>query len=193
MTVVIVRYNAGNILSVKYALRRLGVDPVISDDPEILRKADHVIFPGVGEAGSAMEYLERNGLVEVLRELSQPFLGICLGLQLMCHHTEENDTNGLNIFNCTVRKFPPAEKVPHMGWNSLENLQGPLFNGITENSYVYYVHSYYADICEHSSALCKYILPFSAALQKDNYFAVQFHPEKSGPVGEKILRNFLRL
>ncbi len=189
--VVIVKYNAGNVRSVTCALHRLGIEPVLSDDPATIREADRVIFPGVGEASSAMNYLRSTGLDEVLRSLSQPFLGICLGMQLMCARSEENDTVCLGIFDEEIRRFPPEEKVPHMGWNTLKAPSGLLFSGITEDDYFYFVHSYYAAAGVDTAARCEYILPFSAALQKRNYYGVQFHPEKSGMVGERILANFL--
>jgi glutamine amidotransferase len=191
MKVAIVKYNAGNIHSVRLALNRLGVEPLVTDDPQALLSADRVIFPGVGEASTAMSYLRTRGLDEVLLRLQQPVLGICLGLQLLCSHSEENDTLGLGVFPVTVRKFPPEDKVPHMGWNSIDHLHGPLFEGVAEESYVYFVHSFFAELSEFTIARANYIVPFSAALQRDNYFAVQFHPEKSGKTGEKILRNFL--
>ncbi len=193
MKVAIVKYNAGNIHSVRLALNRLGVEPLVTDDPQALLSADRVIFPGVGEASTAMSYLRTRGLDEVLLRLQQPVLGICLGLQLLCSHSEENDTLGLGVFPVAVRKFPPEDKVPHMGWNSIDHLHGPLFEGVAEESYVYFVHSFFAELSEFTIARANYIVPFSAALQRDNYFAVQFHPEKSGKTGEKILRNFLNL
>lgn len=198
MEVVIVKYNAGNTQSVLYALERLGISATVSDEAEILRKADRVIFPGVGEASSAMNYLKKRKLDKVLCELKQPFLGICLGMQLMCAHSEENDTKGLGIFQEKVRLFPKVEdekgnkiKIPHMGWNSLKKLQSPLFEGIRAGSFVYFVHSYYVEKSSHTTALCEYGLGFSAALQQDNFYAVQFHPEKSAELGSKILSNFI--
>ncbi len=193
MNIAIVKYNAGNVHSVRMALIRLGIEPLVTDVPEQLKAADKVIFPGVGEASTAMDYLTSKGLDVILKELTQPVLGICLGLQLMCRHSEENDTKCLGIFDVEVKKFPPRDKVPHMGWNSLENLKGPLFKDVISESYVYFVHSYYAELSDYTSAQTEYILPFSAALNKDNFFAVQFHPEKSGKVGEQILKNFLEL
>ena len=192
--IAIVKYNAGNIQSVLYALERLGVDAVWTDDPEQLLRADKVIFPGVGEASSAMAHLRASGLAEVLPKLTQPVLGICLGLQLFCRHSAENDTTCLDVFDVDVLKFEPwpkALKVPHMGWNTISDLKGPLFKGVPEESYCYFVHSYYALYCESIAASCVYGVPFSAALQKDNFFAVQFHPEKSGSIGLQILQNFL--
>ncbi len=193
MTVAIVRYNAGNILSVINAVKRLGVEPVLTDDAATLRRADRVIFPGQGEARSAMRYLRERGLDAVLRSLTQPVLGICIGLQLLCRHTEENDTEGLGVFAERVRRFPPTGKVPHVGWNTLDDATGPLFDGLPATPYVYYLHSYYAETGPDTLATTDYLVPFSAALHRDNFFAVQFHPEKSGPVGETILRNFLNL
>lgn len=193
MSVAIIKYNAGNIASVMNALNRLGYESELTDDAEILTKAEKVIFPGVGEASSAMNYLKERGLDETIRNLKQPFLGICLGQQLMCAFSEEGNVNCLGIFKTIVKKFPPFDLVPQMGWNSLTQLSGPLFNDINESDDVYFVHSYYAEICENTVAACNYILPFSAALQKDNFYATQFHPEKSGKVGEQILMNFLRL
>ena len=193
MKVVMIEYNAGNNHSVRLALQRLGVEPIISADPEVIKSADKVIFPGVGEASSAMQFIRANGVADLLPTLRQPTLGICLGLQLMCRNSEENNTNCLGIFEVAVKKFPPRDKVPHMGWNTLSQLRGELFRDVPESAYVYFVHSYYAELSEFSVAQTEYIFPFSAALQKDNFFSVQFHPEKSGAVGEQILRNFLRL
>lgn len=208
MSIAIVKYNAGNIRSVQFALARLGREAVWTDDPETLSRADRVIFPGVGEASSAMRHLRERGLDAVLQGLKQPVLGICLGLQLFCRHTEEGDTACLGIFDAAVRQFDfpapggpeiaaaaPGErlKVPHMGWNTLGDLKGPLFHGIHDGSYVYFVHSFYAEAHPDAAARTDYGVPFSAALQRDNFFAVQFHPEKSGPVGQRILDNFLKL
>jgi len=193
MKIAIVKYNAGNIQSVTYALNRLGVEPVVTDDPEELKSADKVIFPGVGEASSAMKYLKEKKLDEVLRNLKQPFLGICLGMQLMCKHSEEGDVDCLGIFDARVKKFPPKEKVPHMGWNAVKDLKGKLTESVEEGSYVYFVHSFYAEMCADTVATCSYILDFSAGLQKDNYYAYQFHPEKSGELGAKIIENFINL
>ncbi len=193
MKVGIIQYNAGNIQSVQFALQRLGVKPVLSHEPGVLKDMDRLIFPGVGEASSAMRYLEQTGLDELILNYNRPFLGICLGLQLMCDYSEENHTRGLGIFPITVRRFPPRDKVPHMGWNTIFSLQSGLFQGVSENAYVYFVHSYYASISPYTIATTEYILPFSAALHRHNYWAVQFHPEKSGDVGEQILRNFLKI
>ncbi|MEE9118530.1 MAG: imidazole glycerol phosphate synthase subunit HisH [Calditrichia bacterium] len=193
MKVAVIKYNAGNIQSVRIALERLSLTPKVTNDPDIITRSDKVIFPGVGEASSAMEYLKERDLDQLLLNLKIPVLGICLGLQLMCHHSEENDTDCLGIFDTTVRRFPPEDKVPHMGWNTVCNLQGALFKDIPENSFVYFVHSYFAETIPTTIARTNYILDFACALEKDNYFAVQFHPEKSGPIGEKILKNFLEL
>lgn len=193
MSVVIINYNAGNVQSVTYALQRLGVEPVLSDDPEVIRSADKVIFPGVGEASTAMRFLRERGLNEVIKSLKQPVFGVCLGLQLMCKHSEENDTDCLGIFDVEVKKFEPKLKVPQMGWNSLKKMNSPLFDGLQAESYVYYVHSYHAELSEWTVAETEYVNRFSAALQKDNYYALQAHPEKSGKIGEKILANFLQL
>jgi glutamine amidotransferase len=193
MKIAIIRYNAGNIHSVRLAIRRLGFEPLVTEDPDAIRAADKVIFPGVGEASSAMRYIRQNGIAELLSELRQPVLGICLGLQLMCRLSEENDTSCLGIFDAAVRKFPPKDKVPHIGWNTIRDLKGALFTGIDSEAYVYFVHSYYAELGLQTDARTDYILPFSAALQWRNFYAVQFHPEKSGTVGEQILKNFLEL
>jgi imidazole glycerol-phosphate synthase subunit HisH len=191
--IAIIRYNAGNIKSVQNALTRLGYDSIISDDPLELNKADKVIFPGVGEASSAMQYLKARGLDITIRSLKQPLLGICLGLQLMCRFSEEANTECIGIFDTDVRLFPPVDKIPHMGWNNFLTMRGDLFKNISVNDDVYYVHSYYAEISSCTSATCDYILPFSAAMNRDNFYATQFHPEKSAEVGEKILKNFLEL
>lgn len=191
--IVIIKYNAGNIQSVQNALSRLGYESVITDDKETILSAEKVIFPGVGEASTAMQYLKERGLDEVITSITQPFLGICLGLQLMCKSTEEGNTNCLGIFDTEVKLFPPKEKVPHMGWNSFEQLDGKLFKDVQATDDVYYVHSYYAKKCNDTIATCDYITLFSTALQKDNFYATQFHPEKSSGVGEQILKNFLEL
>jgi glutamine amidotransferase len=191
--IAILKYNAGNIRSVQNALKRLGYDSIITDDPKEIRNAAKVIFPGVGEASSAMKYLKERRLDETIRELHQPVLGICLGLQLMCSHSEENDTHCLGIFDADVRLFPPVEKIPHMGWNNFLTLRGELFTGVSKDDDVYYVHSYYAEISSCTAATCDYIIPFSAAMQKDNFYATQFHPEKSALIGENILKNFLEI
>lgn len=191
--IAIIRYNAGNIKSVQNALTRLGFKSIITDDPEELKNADKVIFPGVGEASSAMKYLRERGLDNTIKSLPQPVLGICLGLQLMCRFSEEANTECLGIFDTDVRLFPPVDKIPHMGWNNFLTMQGDLLKGISLTDDVYYVHSYYAEISSCTSATCDYILPFSAAMNRHNFYATQFHPEKSAEVGEKILRNFLEL
>jgi imidazole glycerol-phosphate synthase subunit HisH len=191
--VAIIKYNAGNTQSVIYALNRLGVEPMVTDNVEEIKRADKVIFPGVGEASTAMNYLKSRNLDKLIKELNQPVLGICLGLQLMCSYSEENNTECLNIFPIQVKKFPPQDKVPQMGWNSVTNLKGKLFKGIKEGSYVYYVHSYYAELSEYTAATTDYILPYSAAIGKDNFFAVQFHAEKSSEEGSKMLKNFIEL
>ena len=191
--IAILKYNAGNIKSVQNALTRLGYKSIITDDPIEISAADKVIFPGVGEAGSAMKYIKERGLDKTIISLKQPVLGICLGLQLMCRYTEEGDTKCLGIFETDVRLFPPVDKIPHMGWNNFLTLKGDLYNGVYREDDVYYVHSYYAEICHATSATCDYILPFSASIQSDNFYATQFHPEKSAVVGEIILKNFLEL
>ncbi len=193
MKIAIVKYNAGNIRSVYFALERLGVEASITDDHDLLRAADKVIFPGVGEASTTMNYLKERKLDTLLRELTQPVLGICLGLQLMCAHSQEGNTDCIGIFNLKVKKFEKKLKVPHMGWNSLQQVRGRLISQDVEGKFVYFVHSYYAALGENTSAMADYINPFSAALEQDNFYATQFHPEKSGPVGEKILKNFLDL
>ena len=194
METVIIKYNAGNIFSVDYALRRIGVHAEITDDHDRIRNADRVIFPGVGEASTTMQYLQQHGLDAVIRNLKQPVLGICIGMQLMCRHSEEGDTACLSIFDETVVRFRPSPgiKVPHIGWNSLQKMSSPLFDGLQKNSFVYFVHSYYAAVGVHTVACSSHPEPFSAALQHDNFYALQFHPEKSGRVGELILKNFMK-
>ena len=191
--IAIIKYNAGNIQSVQNALTRLNYKSVITNDSSTILSADKVILPGVGEASSAMAYLQARGLDKTITSIQQPFLGICLGLQLMCTKSEEGQTKCLGIFDANVKRFPPNEKVPHMGWNNFDKLKGPLFDQIDSTDNVYYVHSYYAELCEDTTASCDYIKPFSAALAKGNFFATQFHPEKSAGVGEQILKNFLSL
>jgi len=194
--IVIVKYNGGNIRSVDDALNRLGIAAQITDDPEAILKADKVIFPGVGEAKSAMKYLRERELDKVLKSITQPFLGICLGQQLMCAHSEEGDVECLNIFDEKVKRFQSGDtglKVPHIGWNSIYNLKGKLYKGIDENSYVYFVHSYYVEVGPDTVATCDYIHPYAASLQRDNYYSCQFHPEKSAGVGSRILENFLSI
>lgn len=195
MNIAIVKYNAGNIASVQNALGRLGVESVVTDDAETLRTADKVIFPGVGEASTAMHYLRERGLDDVITSLTQPVLGICLGMQLLCSHSEENDTACLAIFPNEVRRFADGElKVPHMGWNTITRLGPPLFDGIAETTYVYFVHGYYVEVLpDETAAVCNYGIDFAAAIQRDNFYAVQFHPEKSGDTGQQILENFLKI
>ena len=194
MKVAVVKYNAGNIQSVMNALRRVGVDPVLTDNPVELMKADRVIFPGQGEASHAMEYLQTHGLDQVIKSLTQPVLGICIGQQLMCEHSEEGNVDCLGIFPAQVLRFHPQkheQKVPHMGWNQLENVQDPLLEGINEGAFVYFVHSFYVPTTDYTIATTNHILSFSSAMRKGNFMATQFHPEKSGSVGERILTNFL--
>ena len=191
--IAIIDYNAGNISSVQNALNRLGYGSIVTRNKEEILKADKVILPGVGEAGTAMNYLIEFELDGFIKELKQPFLGICLGMQLMCNSSEEGDTKCLGIFNSEVKRFQPKEKVPHMGWNNINVLNGGLVNEIETDSDVYFVHSYYAELCNETSSQCDYILPFSASLEKDNFYGTQFHPEKSADNGEQILKNFLEL
>jgi glutamine amidotransferase len=191
--IAILKYNAGNIKSVQNALNRLGYESIITDNPTELLNADKVIFPGVGEAASAINYLKERGLDKTITSLKQPVLGICLGLQLMCRFSEEGGTKCLGIFDADVRLFPPVDKIPHMGWNNCLTVKGELFKGIGITDNLYYVHSYYAEISSDTIATCDYILPFSAGMQKNNFYATQFHPEKSAETGEKILKNFLEL
>ena len=194
MNIAIVNYNAGNIRSVIGALTRLGVTPLLTDNEEELRRADKVIFPGVGEASTTMEYLRAHGLDRIIKDLKQPVLGICLGQQLMCSHSEEGDTDCLGIFDVPVLKFQPQrheDKVPHMGWNTIETTSDGIFKGFSKPEFVYFVHSFYVPVCQWTAARTEYILPFTASLHKDNFYATQFHPEKSGPTGERILKNFL--
>ncbi len=196
MNVAIIKYNAGNIFSIDYALRRLGIEPVITADKELIRKADKVIFPGVGEAKNTMEYLQEHQLDRLITDLKQPVLGICLGMQLMCRHSEEGDVPCLGIFDVDVKRFQPVrheDKVPHMGWNTIQYTDKLLFNGFEQEEFVYFVHSYYVPLNDFTAARTDYILPFSAALHKDNFYATQFHPEKSGKTGERILQNFLNI
>jgi imidazole glycerol-phosphate synthase subunit HisH len=216
MKLVIIKYNAGNIQSVLYALERIGREAVVTDDPAQIGAADKVIFPGVGEASTAMDYLKERGLDTIIRDLRQPVLGICLGMQLMCSYSEENDTDCLGIFDERVRKFTPGgagmsggrpvdgdgmpgmgerkgggEKVPQIGWNNIYDLRTPLFEGVAENSYCYFVHGYYAALGEHTIARTDYVQPYSSALHRGNFYGVQFHPEKSAQAGERILQNFI--
>ncbi len=196
MNVVIIKYNAGNVCSVINALHRLGVSTTVTDNSELIRKADCVLFPGQGEASYTMRYLREKGLDEVICSLTQPVLGICIGMQLMCRHSEEGDTDCLGIFDVGVKRFVPTEhqfKIPHMGWNSIGNLKSPLFKGIDNGEFVYFIHSYYIPDNDNSIAECNYIHSFCASLNKDNFYATQFHPEKSGSVGERIIENFLSI
>ena len=195
MDVAIVKYNAGNIYSVVNAMKRLGITPILTDDAETLRKADRVLFPGQGQAKEAMEYLKAHQLDQVIKNLTQPVLGICVGQQLLCRHSEEGDVDCIGIFDVDVKRFKPQkhkDKVPAMGWNELYNLKTDLYKGLS-HPYSYFVHSYYVPLCEETIATADYILPYSASLHKDNFYTCQFHPEKSGKVGEQILRNFLDL
>lgn len=196
MKVAIVKYNAGNIYSVVNALKRLGVTPIITDDAETLRNADRVLFPGQGEAAGAMHYLREHRLDEVIRNLTCPVLGICVGQQLLCRHSEEGDTPCIGIFDADVKRFTPIrheDKVPAMGWNTINNMQTSLYASLPDETYVYFVHSYYVPICTETIATAHYIQPYSASLHKDNFYATQFHPEKSGSAGEQIIKNFLAL
>ena len=199
MELTIIKYNAGNIQSVLYALERIGMQAIVTDEVELIQKADKVIFPGVGEASTAMDYLAERKLDQVIKDLRQPVLGICLGMQLMCNYSEENDTRCLGIFDEPVKHFQPTAaggegagfKIPQIGWNNIYDLKTDLFAGIPENSFCYFVHGYYAAPGEHTIAATHYVQPYSSALHKDNFYGVQFHPEKSAGVGEQILRNFI--
>jgi imidazole glycerol-phosphate synthase subunit HisH len=200
MKVAIIKYNAGNVQSVLYALQRLGIDAILTDDAEEIINADKVIFPGVGNAGSAMEYLQKNNLDKLIVSLTQPVLGICLGLQLMCKTSEEANTKCLGIFDVEVKKFDnsfadenASIKIPHMGWNTIYELRSPLFSEVKENAFVYFVHSYYAALSPQTIAKSDYIIPFSAAIQKNNFYGVQFHTEKSAEAGIQIISNFLNI
>lgn len=193
MKVAVIKYNAGNIQSVFFALQRLGVEPVWTDDPELIQSADKVIFPGQGEASNAMRYLKERGLDKLIVGLKQPVLGICIGLQLLCKYSAEGDTPCLGVFDEEVVRFDEGLKVPHVGWNTIEDKQGPLLKNLTSPAYLYYVHSYYAKVGKQTVATTYYGVPFSAIMQKDNFYAVQAHPEKSGKDGEQILKNFLLL
>ncbi|MBR6035529.1 MAG: imidazole glycerol phosphate synthase subunit HisH [Bacteroidaceae bacterium] len=193
MDIAIVKYNAGNIGSVENAVRRLGLEPVVTDDVEKIQSADRVIFPGQGEAHSTMAYLKAHRLDEVIVNLKQPVLGICIGMQLLCRHSEEQDTDCLGVFDVDVKRFIPQkheDKVPQMGWNAIEQTKSELFEGFEKPEFVYFIHSFYVPTCEWTIATTDYIQPYSSALHKDNFFATQFHPEKSGKVGERILKNF---
>jgi glutamine amidotransferase len=191
--IAIIKYNAGNSTSVKNAVERLGYSCIVSDDETQIQKADKVIFPGVGEASSAMRYLKERNLDRLILSLRQPVLGICLGQQLMCRYSEEGQTDCLGIFDVEVKRFPSTDLVPHMGWNNLSAKDSRLFRSCFAQQDLYFVHSYYCELSQYTTAICDYILPFSAAMEKDNFFALQFHPEKSAGVGETILKNFLEL
>ena len=191
MKIVIIDYGAGNIQSIKFAIQRLGYEAILSNDVNEIQNADKVIFPGVGEASSAMKKLRESGLDKIVPLLKQPVLGICLGMQLMCNHTEEGNTNGLGIFDVNVIKFSNTVKIPQIGWNKITGLQSKLFEGLAED-YIYMVHSFYAPLCNETIATCNYDVAYSAALQKSNFYGTQFHPEKSGKYGEQILKNFLK-
>ena len=191
--IAIIDYDAGNVKSVQNALKKLGFEAVITSDIETIKNADKVIFPGVGEASSAMKKLQERGLDAVIPNLKQPVLGICLGMQLMCNASEEGNTKALGIFDCEVKLFPNSDIVPHMGWNNVSEMKGKLLENISDTDNFYFVHSYYAEIGENTSSVCDYITPFSATLEKDNFYAAQFHPEKSGDAGFKLLENFLEV
>jgi imidazole glycerol-phosphate synthase subunit HisH len=195
MKTVIIKYNAGNVQSVMYALDRLGASYLYTDDEAEIRSADKVIFPGVGEASTTMAYLRKTGLDQVIPSLKQPVFGTCVGMQLMCRHSEENNADCMGIFDVDVKRFPaqPDIKVPHMGWNNIHNYKSPLTEGLPDNAYVYFVHSYAAPLCEYTIATCDYAVPFSAMLHRDNFYAAQFHCEISGNTGQKIIENFLKL
>ena len=193
MKLVIINYGAGNIKSIQFAFKRLGIDAVLSNDPEEIRSADKIIFPGVGEASTAMQMLRESGLDTLIPTLKQPVLGICLGMQLLCRYTEEGDTKGIGIFDTDVKRFSNDVKVPQMGWNVIKDLKSDLFKGIKENEYMYLVHSYYAERCNQTIAKTDYGINYASALQHDNFYGVQFHPEKSGIEGQKVLKNFLAL
>ncbi|WP_452596647.1 imidazole glycerol phosphate synthase subunit HisH [Pontimicrobium sp. MEBiC01747] len=193
MKLVIIDYGAGNIKSIQFAFKRLGVDAKLTNNPEEIKKADKVIFPGVGEASSAMQKLKESGLHQLIPQLKQPVLGICLGMQLLCNSTEEGNTKGLGVFNVTIKRFTNQVKVPQMGWNTITALKTKLFKNIKENEFMYLVHSYYAENCSEAIAITNYGLNYASALQKDNFYGVQFHPEKSSLAGEQLLKNFLEL
>ena len=196
MQVAIVKYNAGNIYSVVNALKRLGIEPTLTDDAELLMKADKVLFPGQGHAGEAMDYLRARKLDLLIRDLKQPVFGICVGQQLLCRHSEEGDTECIGIFDAEVKRFQPQrheDKVPCMGWNELQVTDNPILKNLGDHPYVYFVHSYYVPVCNETIATADYILPYSASMHKDNFYTCQFHPEKSGKVGEQIIKNFIDL
>lgn len=191
--IAIIKYNGGNVNSVQNALNRSGSESIITDDLELIKNADKVIFPGVGEASSTMKTLKEKGLDQLIPTLKQPVLGICLGMQLMCKNNEEGNTVGMGIFDINVKKFPAENIIPHMGWNTISDFKSTIYSGVKEESDVYFVHSFYCELSEDTSSICDYILPFSASLQKDNFYAMQFHPEKSGEIGSQLLQNFLKL
>ena len=193
MNVAIIKYNAGNIQSVLFALQRIGITALVTDDVEVLQKADKVIFPGVGEASSAMQYLKEKNIDEVIINLKQPVLGICLGMQLMCEYSEEGDTSCLGIFDNNIKLFTGDIKVPQIGWNTIYDIKTNLYKGIKENEYMYLVHSYYAEIGEYTIAKTNYGIEYSSSLQKNNFYGVQFHPEKSSDAGQQLLENFIKL
>ena len=193
MNIAIINYGTGNIQSIQFALQRLGYQGVLTNNPNEILTADKVIFPGVGEASSAMKKLKESGLDQLIPTLKQPVLGICLGMQLLCNHSQESNTNGLGIFNVNVVKFTNKVKVPQMGWNTITNLKSELFNQISDDQYMYLVHSFYAPKCQETIAITNYEVEYSSALQKNNFYGVQFHPEKSGKIGEQILNNFLKI
>lgn len=196
MTITIIKYNAGNVQSVQYALQRLGFSAVVTDDHDVIKRADKIIFPGVGNAYAAMQSLKEKNLDTIIKQLTRPVLGICVGMQLLCKHSEENDTEGLGIIDLNVKKFVAADKkykVPQMGWNNIYNFSSPLFDGVKEESFVYYVHSYYAELGKETVATSNYIFPYSAVIQKSNFYGVQFHTEKSAAAGDRILLNFLKM
>lgn len=193
MRLVIIDYGAGNIKSIQFAFKRLGVDALLSNDPDIIKAADKVIFPGVGEASSAMRMLKKSGLDGLIPQLKQPVLGICLGMQLMCNHTEEGHTQGLGIFDANVKQFSKTVKVPQMGWNTISNLKSDLFKDIKDSEFMYLVHSFYVELCDERIATTDYELEYASALQNNNFYGVQFHPEKSSIAGAQLLRNFLEL
>jgi len=197
MKIVIIKYNAGNIRSVLFALERIGVEALVTDDPDLIAAADKIIFPGVGEASSAMNYLKERNLDRLIKNLRQPVLGVCLGMQLLCAYSEENETPCIGIFDETVKKFLPREdqhlKVPQVGWNNIYDLKTGLFTGVPENSFTYFVHGYYIGLGDTTIAKTEYVQPYSSALQRNNFYGVQFHPEKSAFVGERILKNFIQL
>jgi len=193
MKLVIIKYNAGNVQSVNYALQRLNISATLTDDADEILSADKIIFPGVGAAAPAMNYLKEKNLDALIKNIKQPFFGVCLGMQLLCNYSEEGDTKCLGVFNQNVKRFTGNEKIPQMGWNNIYDLKSPLFKDVDENAYMYFVHSYYAELSENTIAKTMYTTEYSAALQKNNFYAVQFHPEKSSSAGEKVLKNFIEL